>query len=197
MMFGDSLTGRVRCLLGASAGVGESGFVPVQLYQMLTERYTGQQFDVWNEGRQGEWAIQGQLRFAATARSHRAEVIIIMEGANDLSGRGERGMQPALEGLDNMLRDARAQGASVVLASLPPERPPLGVDRRLVDDFNAGVKRLAERQRVMFVDVNAEFGTDGSLISPDGLHPSTAGYRKIAEIFFDTIRRTFEVAPTT
>jgi lysophospholipase L1-like esterase len=32
----------------------------------------------------------------------------------------------------------------------------------------------------------------GELIGPDGLHPSEAGYRKIADTFFDAIKQRLE-----
>jgi hypothetical protein len=43
------------------------------------------------------------------------------------------------------------------------------------------------------VDLYQAFlGQEGTLLDEDGLHPSDAGHEKMAEVFFDAIRLTFE-----
>jgi lysophospholipase L1-like esterase len=47
------------------------------------------------------------------------------------------------------------------------------------------------------VDLHAAFGGTATteLIGPDGLHPTEAGYQKIADTFFAAIKSTLEVVP--
>jgi lysophospholipase L1-like esterase len=82
----------------------------------------------------------------------------------------------------------------VLLASLPPQRadPRLGTTPVLVDELNAGIRSLAGRQSVLFVDVNRAFAGNLSLIGPDGVHPTEAGYQRIAQAVFDALRTNFE-----
>jgi hypothetical protein len=39
-------------------------------------------------------------------------------------------------------------------------------------------------------------GDVNSYIGPDGLHPTAAGYEKIADTFFTAIEQTLEIKPT-
>jgi lysophospholipase L1-like esterase len=61
---------------------------------------------------------------------------------------------------------------------------------------NDGIRVLAGSQGVALVDLYAAFvGQESTLIGFDGLHPSEAGYQKIAQTFFDVIRARYEGAP--
>lgn len=204
MAFGDSMTegyietdptARSRVLLSRS-NVDSAAAYPAQLERMLRARYPGQNVVVANAGLSGEWAQDGQFRLPGLVRASRPEVVVILEGGNDLTAQKQPGIERAVAALENMLRDARADGAIVVLAGLPPRKPgsPRGEWPELVPEFNAGVRRLAERQDVAFVDIEAAFGTDFSLLSVDGLHPSAAGYLRMAETFRDAIVSRFERA---
>jgi lysophospholipase L1-like esterase len=170
---------------------------PSRLQALLAARYTAQTIVVDNRGLNGEWAHDGQFRIVKVLGETRPEVAIILEGANDLSALGAPGLQPTLDALENMLRDARAYGAQVIMASLPPARPGSrlgGPIAALVPELNQGIRRMAERQRVLFADVHAAFGGDLSLLGPDGLHPTAAGYERMAQAVFEVIRANFEQA---
>jgi lysophospholipase L1-like esterase len=194
LCFGDSLTEGYIAVSPSWLQAARAESYPSRLQSMLSARYRDQQIVVENAGLSGEWAADGQERFVAVARAARPDVVVLMEGANDINGFGSLGIDLALEALENMLRDGRALGAKVLLASLPPERAGSteGGAASLVPEFNARVRRLAERQNIFFVDVHAAFGGDLSLIGPDGLHPTAAGYDRIAQAVFDVIRVNFE-----
>jgi lysophospholipase L1-like esterase len=61
---------------------------------------------------------------------------------------------------------------------------------------NARLASLAVETGAVLVDIYAAFGDGAGLIGPDGLHPTEAGYQKIAETFYDAIVKTLE-EPTT
>ncbi len=193
LCFGDSLTAgyvapTARVLLAAVADA-----YPTQLQLLLSRRYEGQVFTVENAGVFGEWADEGKDRIVSVVRASRPDVVVLMEGVNDINALGTGGVAVALDALENMLRDARALGVRVFLASLPPQRPGnLGAEPTRVNDLNRGIRDLATRQQVVFVDINRAFGGDLTLIGPDGLHPTAAGYQRMAQAVFDALRVNFE-----
>jgi lysophospholipase L1-like esterase len=92
---------------------------------------------------------------------------------------------------------ATRAGVEVYLATLPPWNPEgsRGDNAALVPALNAAIVRVAARRGVELVDLHAAFGGDLTLIAPDGLHPNQAGYQRMADTFFEAIKRTLEVAP--
>lgn len=172
---------------------------PDLLQGMLSARYTRQSVRVTNAGLSGEWAIDGVRRFEALVDASRPEVVMILEGANDLNGLGAAGVSRAAAALESMMKHARFRGARVMVATLPPQRPGgarVG-DVTLVPRLNAEIKVLARGEDAILVDIFAAFGGDTtSLIGADGLHPTEAGYQRMAETFFASIRDNFERIPT-
>ena len=45
------------------------------------------------------------------------------------------------------------------------------------------------------VDLYTSLAGDPSLLGPDGFHPSVAGYRRMAEIFFADIVSRYDITP--
>ena len=54
---------------------------------------------------------------------------------------------------------------------------------------------MATKKDAILVDVNTLLPL--SMIGQDGLHPTEAGYKAIAEIFLDVIKSRYEISPTT
>jgi lysophospholipase L1-like esterase len=53
---------------------------------------------------------------------------------------------------------------------------------------------MAAEEGAVFVDLYTPLLPDAaSLIGVDGLHPNEAGYRRVAQIYFDSIRTSLEV----
>jgi lysophospholipase L1-like esterase len=179
---------------------------PGVLQQNLATRYTAQAPTVFNGGCQGE-GITGDdsacgfrsalNRFTSYTSTGLFASVLIMEGTNDLyEQKDSRNVGPALTGLRQMVGDARSRGMRVFLATIPPIDP-LGVRGRtfgsqLVAPLNDGIRGIAASEGVTLVDVNQVFGDSFALLGPDGLHPSAAGYAKMADLFFTTIRTTLE-----
>jgi lysophospholipase L1-like esterase len=94
-----------------------------------------------------------------------------------------------------MVRDAQARRVRVFLATLTPQREggPKAGGAELVPALNDEIRQIAVEENATFVDVYAAFGGDLSLLSADGLHPTEDGFERMAEAFFEVIRRSLEV----
>ena len=198
LAFGDSLTAGV--LLGAVVSPAQS--YPGQLARRLGSAYRAQAIHVFNEGLPGERAAEAPPRLQAALAQHRPEVVLLMEGTNDLALPGETSADAALEALDDMLQSIQGVGATPVLATVPPVRasaaPALAES---IPDFNRRVRSLAAARGVTLVDVHDVItrggcagGSGGSLpcLGPDGVHATVEGYRLMADAFFDLIVRRYD-----
>ena len=96
-----------------------------------------------------------------------------------------------------MVGDAKSRGIRPFLATIPPMDPSgsrgsdCGAD--LVPGFNDRIRSVAAAENVTLVDVYQAFGGNLALLSADGVHPNTEGYKKIADAFFDAIKSTLEI----
>ena len=196
LAFGDSITAGTTSpavLRGLSAGPPQS--YPFNLQSLLSARFSSQAINVFNEGLPLEEASGGVRRLPVVLRNASPEVVILLHGANDLTG--PTVVARTLGFLNTMTRDARFAGATVFLCTLPPQRPGGSRvnDPQTVANYNAGVRDLARDEGTTLVDLSREL--DLSLIGVDGLHPTEAGYERMAQMFLAIIRSQFERAPTT
>jgi lysophospholipase L1-like esterase len=174
---------------------------PYMLERQLAERYRLQTPVVLNEGIAGERAAEGGVqRFRGVLLQHRPDVVLLMEGTNDLLGLGS-GAIVALEALRLMVREAKSQAARVGLATIPPQRAG-GLRHRdavaaLIPSFNDQIRAMARSEEVTLIDVYDAMKDNLSLIGVDDLHPTEAGFRVIAEAFFESIKAAFEEKPST
>src|SRR5262249_36571793 len=196
-----------------TSGIPES--YPYKLQALMTARYTAQTISVLNGGHAGEYTSQGRDRLGGVLSEARPEVMILMEGANDLNamngaglthigpvvnamhGAGLPALGPVVNEMEDMVRDASGRGIQVIVATLPPQRAGgrnAGAGP-LLAKYNGELKTMASRKGAMLVDLNALFPV--SLIGQDGLHPTEGGYQKFAEIFFDAIKGRWEIPSTS
>jgi lysophospholipase L1-like esterase len=166
---------------------------PGALQISLSARYTAQFPQVANQGKRGEAVTDPATfsRFVSVTPASQYDVVLLMEGVNDL---GAVSFQAITTGLGQMIDNARNRGLKVMLATLPPQNPSgsKGGNAGLVAPFNGQVSTLAFSKGVPLVDVYTAFGGDLSLLGSDGLHPTAAGYQRIASEFFSRIIQTFE-----
>jgi lysophospholipase L1-like esterase len=196
LAFGDSLTEGTISLAPMILAVDAPQSYPSVLRGYLQDRYVVQKPDVINAGLGGETATDGAIRLRSVLLSTRPEVLLLMEGSNDLLSL-QAGANRALAALDGMMREAEGQGVRVCLATVPPQRAG-GVRHRdavaaLIPSFNNDVRALAARRGAVLVDVYDGMKDDLSLIGVDDLHPTPHGYEVMAKIFFNAIRTAFEV----
>lgn len=208
LAFGDSLTvGEVS--VPASSQMGQRGpnfrlivvpsaAYPIQLSTLLRNRYTAQasSIGVINSGLPGEWAQDAERRLPGVLANARPDVVLLLDGYNDISAQLDLGVIRATNSIDRMAKEARGRGARVILATLPPPRPggPRTVPTKLITDLNGWIRSIASGEGAVLVDLYGGMLSDVTrYIGPDGLHPTEAGYRRIAELFFEAIRTDLEV----
>jgi lysophospholipase L1-like esterase len=207
LAFGDSITwgedGRNSSTIVAASTLRprvqlpSADTYPGALSALLAARYTAQSPTILNAGKPGEAVTDPATfpRYVSYTSSRAYDVVLLMEGANDLAGHG---FSEITAGLDQMIRDAQSRGMKVLLATIPPQNPdgsdPLdrGVEASLVSPFNDQVRALAVSKGIPLVDVYRAFNGQLSLIGSDGLHPTAAGYHLIAETFFAAIKQNLE-----
>lgn len=203
LAFGDSMTaGEVSLprVTGAQHGAITPSVVtpavsyPTVLGVSLARRYALQAVTVVNAGQPGQWAADAVPRFLAALSTNQPEVVLLLMGTNDLNTTSTT--NAGVAALDRMAKEARGRGARVFLATLPPSLPggPRTPPLQLQLTFNAGVRSLAAGEGAVLVDLNALMAAEAQTwIGSDGLHPTEAGYARMAELFFDAIRANLEV----
>ena len=170
-----------------------SASYPTQLESLLLGRYTAQPgIDVVNEGKSGERAADAPARFSAAMSAHRPEVVLLLEGYNGLAQDG--GASSGAEAIGIMAAEARNRGARVFIATLTPGKPGF---RQIPDDiirnYNDRMRAIARGEEAVLVDLYGALLSDvNTWIGVDGLHPTEAGYRKMAETFFASIQGDLE-----
>ena len=177
---------------------------PSQLNMLLTTRYVDQTITVVNEGWPGEWIATGLKRLPGVVTQHDPEVLLLLDGANDLLGNPSSATaQYIATKLGEMIRAARQRKPSlkVMLANFPPQFEGTGTPDRnrgvgapFVPELNAQIASLAARENATLVDLYAALlpGLKQN-ISRDGLHPTVQGYALMAQVFHDAVVRTHEV----
>jgi acyl-CoA thioesterase I len=171
--FGDSLT--------AGWGVAAEESYPAQLQRRLDDQ--GFRYRVINGGVSGDTSAGGVRRIDWALKSRPAMVILEL-GAND----GLRGLNPqeTKANLERIIRRCQDASVTVILAGmkLPPN---YGID--YTNGFEAIYPALAKQYRLTLIP----FFLDGvagsaSLNQADGIHPTSEGYRIIAEKVMDTLK---------
>jgi lysophospholipase L1-like esterase len=205
LAFGDSMTAGEVSRPGTTS-LGELGIhlvlvpsasYPTQLLTQLRTRYTAQMssLQVTNAGWSGEWAEDGAVRLPGMMSAFRPEAVLLLEGVNEIAALGTPGVQRASRAIDTMAKEVRGRGARLFLATLPPARTTgsATVPNALIQSLNALIRTTARGENAVLVDLHAALSSDVTrYIGVDGVHPTEAGYEKIAETFFAAIRADLE-----
>ena len=201
LAFGDSLTaGEVTAPIGASPGsiskevVVPAASYPTQLQSQLVSRYPSQAsaIRVVNAGVAGENLFRAALRFEDALAENRPEAVLIMHGLNNLGGDGTDVTASLIRG---MVQTAKAQGLRVFVGSMLPTVAgrTRSQNMTLVESYNAKLRQISVEEGVVYVDLYTTLLPEAlSVIGVDGLHPTEAGYRRIADLFFAAIRSELE-----
>lgn len=194
--------------------LGAEHSYPYKLNDLLGNRYTTQSLLISNEGVGGETASIvwwpgdtrpiGEVRIRQVLRDYNPQVLLLMEGTNDLFfSAGQvpgNGITDIIAALDRMITEAQVRFTQVFLATLPPQRIATNPNRErvavVIPVLNEEIRALALRRNVFLVDIYAALNGNLNLyIGHDHLHPTEAGFQKIAETFFDSIRQHLDITP--
>lgn len=200
--FGDSITAGVLSeVFDGMFLADEAGSYPTLLRNAFIQYHQPQMFTVFNEGVPGETARVGADRLPGVLTTREPQVLMLLEGINDMATAGRSPEQTAAN-VHYMVETARLFNCTVLVATMPQTyysfNPNTGRERFNAADkivpFNTELRRLVSgMQNVHVVDLYAAFGSDRSMMGPDGLHPTPAGYTRMAETFYNTIRAVFPV----
>lgn len=208
LAFGDSITaGEVTVPVGSLFGgaglfskqvVVPAASYPSVLLRTLQGRYSSQspQFVVANYGVPGERAVDARNRFVQALNREQPEVVLLLHGHNDIPGGADGAASGAAREIDAMAAEARLRGLRMFIGTLSPARAggTKPIAQPFIDDFNARLRVVAARQNATIVEIHDALRTDITrFVGVDGLHPTEAGYAKIADTFFQAIQNTFEV----
>ena len=208
LAFGDSITaGEVTFpvnagVIGAQAiskqVVVPSAAYPTVLLNTLRGRYAAQAsaMEVFNYGVGGEKVVLVRNRFLNALNTTRPDVLLLMEGANDIPAGEDGAASGAAAEIRIWVAEAKSRGIRVFLATPVPGRP--GGNRTiqpvLLVDYANRMRRVAELEGVTLVDLYTLMLPDVQrYIGVDGLHPNELGYARIADLFFQAIQTALEV----
>lgn len=149
------------------------------------------EWTVVNQGVNGERSDQIRARFARDVLGLEPGVVVIIAGVNDVY----QGLPSAhvVEQLRAMYDGAKAAGIAVVAGSIIPYNTATPDQNARMREINSWIRATAAADPAIdFVDTRAAAASPGDLDrlfeSPDDLHPSPAGYRRMA----DAIRPVLE-----
>jgi lysophospholipase L1-like esterase len=192
--------GEVTSPIASGGGIGKLIVVPTASYpavlqNQLASTYTSQasSISVTNAGVSNEPILDGVPRFDAVFPSSGAEVVLLQEGLNNLNFVGP----DTSTGLMRiMVQRAKSGNARVFVGSMIPTvpgRPRSTTSPAALVAYNNVLQLMSTQEGVTYVDLYNPMLTDAStLIGSDGLHPTEAGYRRIADLFFAAIKGALE-----
>ena len=192
--FGDSMSDGVLGLAPQTLGdAGPAVGYAYKLKALLAARYTAQAAAI---SMTADTATAGLIRLPGVLVPDQPDVMLLLEGVNDLNNGGDAAIPAVKSALTNMVREGRRRGLTVFLGTLLPQQPP-GMRARApasIQPCNVEVRKVASAEGAVLVDLYAAFdGQTAALIGPDGLHPNESGYQKMAQTFFDAIRGRLEL----
>jgi lysophospholipase L1-like esterase len=168
---------------------------PTVLSQLLRERY-GNTPAVFNAGLSGEKAAYGDRRLPFEISKYNPDAVVLLEGYNDLLyADPAEGIAAAELGVSVLAAEGRNRHTRVFICTLSPTKPgrrqiPLAT----IQAANDRLRVVARGEGAYLIDVFAALLPDlNANVGSDGLHPSPAGYRRIAETVFASLRADLEI----
>ncbi|HJR60097.1 MAG TPA: GDSL-type esterase/lipase family protein [Vicinamibacterales bacterium] len=142
------------------------------------------EWEIVNQGVNGERSDQILARFERDVISLTPAVVVIIAGVNDVYQ--GRSAQQVIRQLGAMYDRAKAGNIPVIAGSIIPYNTATAEQNGRMREINEWIRRTsAEDPGVDFVDTRAAAAAsdnpDRLFESPDGLHPSPGGYRRMAD----------------
>jgi lysophospholipase L1-like esterase len=152
-------------------------------------------WDVHNRGVNGERSDQIRARFDRDVLAASPLVVVIIAGVNDVYQ--GRPASHVIDELRGMYGQARAAGIAVVAGSIVPYNTATADQNSRMREINSWIRDSGTREHgVTFVDTRAAVAApdapDRLAESPDDLHPSAGGYRRMAEALLPAVEAVLE-----
>jgi len=174
-----------------------SGNVESQYAHWLMEAHPDWQ--VLNRGVNGERSDQIRARFARDVAAAKPAVVVVIAGVNDVyQGRSAAAVERELEAIYDA---ARAAHITVVAGSIIPYNVATADQNARMHAINEWIRGYASSHAgaVVFCDTRAAVAAPGQpdrlLSSPDDLHPSPDGYKRMAEALEPAITAALTKTP--
>ncbi len=174
-----------------------SGNVESQYAYWLMQAHP--EWQVLNRGVNGERSDQIRARFARDAVQPGPAVVVIIAGVNDVyQGRGAESVERELEA---MYEAARSAKIVVVAGSIIPFNIATADQNARMHAVNDWIRGYAASHtgRVVFCDTRAAVAAPGQpdrlVSSPDDLHPSPDGYKRMAAALEPAIKAALTKTP--
>jgi len=150
------------------------------------------EWDVVNQGINGQRSDEIQARFEADVIAKRPAVVVIVAGVNDFYQ--GRPTQHVKDELAKMYKRAHAAGIRVVAGTIIPFNTATREQDAAMHEINEWIRSQARADpRIVYVDTRAAVASprnpDLLITSPDGLHPDAAGYRRMADALAPAIEQ--------
>jgi lysophospholipase L1-like esterase len=155
-------------------------------------------WQVLNRGVNGERSDQIRARFARDAAQPKPAVVVVVAGVNDIyQGRSVESVERELE----LIYDAaRAADIVVVAGTIVPFNAASADQNARMRAVNGWIRGYAASHagRIVFCDTRAAVAAPGQpdrlASSPDDLHPSPEGYKRMAEALEPAIKTALSKA---
>ena len=150
---------------------------------------------VINQGVNGERSDQIHARFERDVVAFRPAAVVIVAGVNDVYQ--GRPASEVTEQLAAMYDRARAAGISIVAGSIIPYNTATPDQNARMHGINDWIRRAAANDPgIAFVDTRAAAADPGDIDrlfeTPDELHPSSAGYKRMADAIHPVLASVLE-----
>jgi acyl-CoA thioesterase-1 len=179
LFYGDSIT--------AGYGIGEENAFPAFIQQKIDS--LDWNFKAVNGGSSGETSAGGLSRINWMLRQP-VSVFVLELGGND----GLRGidLDATKKNLQNIIDrvEAKYPNAAIVIAGMqvPPNLGP-----EYTRQFKGIYPELAEENNAELIPYFLDdLGGDSQLMQPDGIHPTEAGHRLLAEKTWDVLKSVLQ-----
>ena len=153
-------------------------------------------WEVLNHGINGERSDQIRGRFEQAVVNLEPRAVVIIAGVNDVYPGREA--QHVIEQLAAMYERARRTGIAVVAGTIVPYNTATVEQNARMKEINTWIRTFSDANaHVAFVDTRAAVAApdrpDHLFESPDDLHPSPAGYRRMAEAIQPVLERVLQI----
>ena len=183
--FGDSITAGWWVYARDGNGcVGCGGYEPA-LQSLL--KSAGRDAVVKNWGKGSETTDHGASRVDDVITHDKPRYMLLMEGTNDLLFFSE---DTVLKNMTRMVDASLARGVAPILGTILPDSR----GGKRITQTNDLLRELAAKKNIPLADHYTAVKDNWSSLTADGLHPNSASYRKMAEVWFDAMQ-TIDLTP--